>query len=199
MDDDNRIKLRVMGMSYSPLQNGAFALLLAVEGDSPIRIPVVIGAAEAQSIALSLEKVNTPRPMTHDLFCSFEQAFGIRLTDVFIYRYEDGVFLSEMTFTDGERTITLDARTSDAVAVAMRSGAPIYTTPEIVNETGIELEEVENHTDNNAHRTVRAHKRESLYDLSIDELQKRLDSLIANENYEEAARISEIINNKKNQ
>lgn len=137
-----RIKLKVIGLSYSPLQNGAFALLLAVDGDSPVRIPVVIGAPEAQSIAIRMEKVLSPRPLTHDLFCSFAQAFGVRLEEVYIYKFEDGIYSSEMTFTDGTRTVVLDSRTSDAIAIAMRCGAPIYTTPEIVDECGIELKEV---------------------------------------------------------
>lgn len=131
-----------MGISYSPIQNGAFALLLAVEGDSPIRIPVVIGAAEAQSIAVFLESIRSARPMTHDLFVSFSRAYGIQLKEVFIYKFEDGIYSAEMRFFDGEREVTLDSRTSDAIAVAMRTGAPIYTTPAIVEECGIELQEV---------------------------------------------------------
>lgn len=145
-----------MGLSYSPLRNGAFGLLLAVEGDSPIRIPVVIGAPEAQSIAILLERVASPRPMTHDLFCSFAHAFGVRLREVFIYKFEDGIYSAEMTFSDGERTVVLDARTSDAVAVAMRTGAPIYTTQAIVDECGIELEEIHNDdTDTDEYRMHR--------------------------------------------
>lgn len=137
-----------MGLSYSPMQSGAFALLLAVDGDSPVRIPVVIGAPEAQSIAATLEGVSSPRPMTHDLFVTFARSFGIKLTEVFIYKFEDGIYSSEMTFTDGEHQVVLDARTSDAVSIAMRTGAPIYTTPAIVDECGIELEEVTTATDN---------------------------------------------------
>ena len=131
-----------MGLSYSPMQSGAFALLLAVDGDSPVRIPVVIGAPEAQSIAATLEGVSSPRPMTHDLFVTFARSFGIKLTEVFIYKFEDGIYSSEMTFTDGEHQVVLDARTSDAVSIAMRSGAPVYTTQAIVDECGIVLEEV---------------------------------------------------------
>lgn len=137
-----RIKLKVLGLSYSPLQNGAYGLLLAVEGDSPIRIPVVVGAPEAQSIAMRIEKVLPPRPLTHDLFCTFAQAFGVRMEEVFIHKFEDGIYYSEITFTDGDRTVVLDSRTSDAIAIAIRCGAPIYTTPEVVEECGIELKEV---------------------------------------------------------
>ena len=121
---NDRVKLSVMGMSYSPMQSGAFAMLLAQE-DGPYKIPIVIGAPEAQSIAIKLENIVTPRPMTHDLFCSFANAFGIVMEEVFIYKFEDGIFSSEIKFTDGEREVTIDARTSDAVAIAVRTGAPI--------------------------------------------------------------------------
>lgn len=197
--DDNRIKLRVMGISYSPMQNGAFALLLAVEGDSPVRIPVVIGPAEAQAIAMRLESVTTPRPMTHDLFVSFAQAFGVRLQEVFIYRFEDGIYSSEMTFSDGSRTITLDARTSDAIAVAMRARAPIYTTPEIVEETGIELEEVRNDSDPESDDRTRdmIPAQADPETMSLEELSEKLKQLIDDEEYEEAARIKAILTQRK--
>jgi hypothetical protein len=201
---ENRVKLSVMGISYSPMQNGAFALLLAVDGDSKVRIPVVIGGAEAQSIAIKLERVRTPRPLTHDLFCSFAHAFGVRLKEVFIYRFEDGIYSSELTFTDGSRTIGLDARTSDAIAIAMRADAPIYTTQAIVDETGIELEEVEpdpvsagndNATDE-AQQSAEPEQNEE--HLTVKELETRLAKLIEEENYEEAARISAILKKRKN-
>lgn len=201
---ENRVKLSVMGISYSPMQNGAFALLLAVDGDSKVRIPVVIGGAEAQSIAIKLERVRTPRPLTHDLFCSFAHAFGVRLKEVFIYRFEDGIYSSELTFTDGSRTIGLDARTSDAIAIAMRADAPIYTTQAIVDETGIELEEVEpdpvsagndNATDE-AQQSAEPEQNEE--HLTVKELETRLAKLIEEENYEEAARVSAILKKRKN-
>ena len=138
-ENDDRIRLKVMGLSYSQIQTGAYALILAQVG-GPYRIPVVIGAAEAQSIAIKMESITPPRPMTHDIFVSFAHAFGVKLVEVFIYRFEDGIFSSEMTFSDGERTITIDSRTSDAIAIAMRTGAPIFTTPEILDETGFEME-----------------------------------------------------------
>jgi bifunctional DNase/RNase len=191
-----------MGISYSPMQNGAFALLLAVEGDSKVRIPVVIGGAEAQSIAIRLERVRPPRPLTHDLFCSFAHAFGVQLKEVFIYKFEDGIYSSELTFTDGERTIGLDARTSDAIAIAMRAGAPIYTTQAIVDETGIELEEVEIDTDalhpeETPTDEAVSTESEKAEDMSTGELEKRLAQLIEEENYEEAARVSAIIKQRK--
>lgn len=206
-DGAPRVRLRVLGISYSQIQNGAYALILAQVG-GPYRIPVVIGASEAQAIALKMEGIVPPRPLTHDLFTGLGHAFGIELVEVFIYRFEDGVFYSELTFTDGERTVTLDSRTSDAVAVAMRTGAPIYTTPEILTETGFELEELSadagdgesgevrngDSADNSSVTPVRTPKLENY---TVEELKRTLAKLIDNEEYEEAARVAEIIKRKE--
>lgn len=194
---EDRIKLNVMGLSYNQLQSGAFALLLAQE-NGPYRIPVVIGAAEAQSIAIRLEGITPPRPLTHDLFMSFAQAFGVRLREVFIYRFEDGIFSSELTFDDGERRIVLDARTSDAIAIAMRCKAPIWTTKAILEETGFIIEDEPAPAADGAEAPVTDISPEpSPERLAIEELEKMLAKLIEDENYEEAARISEIIKRKK--
>ena len=205
--DSPRVRLRVLGISYSQIQYGAYALILAQMG-GPFRIPVVIGASEAQAIALKMEGIVPPRPLTHDLFTGLGHAFGIELVEVFIYRFEDGVFYSELTFTDGERTVTLDSRTSDAVAVAMRTGAPIYTTPEILTETGFELEDLaadtgegeegELRNDDDAESAeVTPVRTPKLENYTIEELKKTLAKLIDNEEYEEAARVAEIIKRKE--
>lgn len=198
---DDRVKLRVLGISYNQLQSGAFALLLAQE-EGPYRIPIVIGPAEAQSIAIRMERVTPPRPLTHDLFVSFAQAFGVRLKEVFIYKFEDGIFSSELTFSDGERQIVLDARTSDAIAIAMRTNAPILTTNAILNETGFIMDEVEDE-DGGSHASLRrpsesdTNDEPKLENLALEELEAKLHKLIECENYEEAARVSEIIKKKK--
>ncbi len=195
---DERIRLKVLGLSYNQLQSGAFALILAEDG-GPRRIPVVIGAPEAQSIAIRIEGVRPPRPITHDLFVSFAQAFGVRLREMYIYRFDDGIFYSELTFTDGERQVVLDARTSDAVAIVMRTGAPIYTTPEILEQTGFIIEEAE-HSDDIEDDSARADELPEgprPENLAVEELQKMLDRAIEEENYEEAARLNEIIKNKQ--
>ncbi len=203
----DKVALSVMGISYSPMQSGAFTLILAQE-DGPIRIPVVIGAAEAQSIRIKLEGLNTPRPMTHDLFCNFASAFGIKLLEVFIYKFEDGIFSSEMTFTDGERNIVLDARTSDAVAVAVRAGAPIFTTEEILHQAGTVFDENGNAVPREQQPSSTQPSRQTGSShsggndpetMGIAELRKMLDRLIEDENYEEAARISEIIKKREAQ
>ena len=140
MKQQDKIRLKVLGISYSQIQSGAYALILA-QADGPYRIPVVIGASEAQSIAIRMENIIPPRPMTHDLFVSFAHAFGVELKEVLIYKFEDGIFSSELTFTDGERQVVIDSRTSDAIGIAMRTKAPIYTTREILDETGFIMEE----------------------------------------------------------
>ena len=192
-----------MGLSYNQLQNGAFALLLA-EMDGPMRIPVVIGAAEAQAIAIKMEGITPQRPLTHDLFMSFSQAFGIRLREVFIYKFADGMFYSELTFDDDDRRVVLDARTSDAIAIAMRCNAPIFTTRAIVEETGFVIE---NEPGNEPAQTESKSENDETDNLlsdepaperlAIEELEKLLARLIEDEDYEQAAKISEIIKRKK--
>lgn len=209
-----RVKLKVLGLSYSQIQSGAYALILAQVG-GPYRIPVVIGSAEAQSIALRMENITPPRPMTHDLFVSFAHAFGVELKDVFIYKFEDGIFSSELTFSDGERTITIDSRTSDAIAIAMRTGTPIFTTHEILDETGFLMDEEElssedaddeeaaagapeytdSEGDSEGDSTSHIHPR--LENFTIDELERTLKRLIEQENYEDAARVNEILKRKR--
>lgn len=201
-----RIRLEVLGISYSQIQTGAYALILA-QADGPYRIPVVIGAAEAQSIALRMERITPPRPMTHDLFVSFAHAFGVRLVDVFIYKFEDGIFSSQLTFTDGERTIAIDSRTSDAIAIAMRTHTPIYTTPAILDETGFIMEQTDEdndrHDDDNSKDTELPAERNSFLEgppiekFSIEQLEEELERLIAVEDYEKAARVNEILRHKR--
>ncbi len=210
----------MLGLSYSQLQSGAYAVILA-ETDGPRRIPVVIGAPEAQSIAVALEGIRTPRPLTHDLFVSFAQAFGVKLKQVYIYRFEDGIFSSELTFSDGNRTITIDARTSDAIAIAIRSHTPIFTTSEIIEETGFVIadnaftrpgeldgDDLDEETDDSEDAISSGNRKHydpyEGYDsepnpekFSIEQLELTLSELIEREEYEEAAKISEILERKR--
>ncbi len=199
----DRIRLKVLGISYSQIQSGAYALILAQVG-GPYRIPVVIGAAEAQSIALRMESITPPRPMTHDLFVSFAHAFGVKLKEVFIYKFEDGIFSSELTFTDGDRTVVIDSRTSDAIAIAMRTGAPIFTTRDILDETGFLLELQDDESADDDMQAEMDEQEENiseepkLENYTIEELERTLAKLIETENYEDAAKVSEILKRKKN-
>lgn len=192
-----KVLLQVYGITANQVQNNAYALLLE-EADGAYRIPIVVGAAEAQSIAVILENIKTPRPLTHDLFASFAKAFGIRFLSVFIYKFEEGIFYSEIRCTDGDREVTIDARTSDAIALALRSGMPIYTTPEIVAETGfiIDGEELKSkiRSDN-----TRSHSNGeiSLERYTVEELERMMAKAAQKEDYEQAARIRNVIASKK--
>ncbi len=192
---EEKVRLKVVGISYSSLQTNAYAVILA-QSDGPFRIPVVIGGAEAQSIAISLENVTPPRPLTHDLFVSFTHAFGVTLQKVLISKFEDGVFWSELTFSDGEREVVLDSRTSDAIAIALRTHAPIYTTRAILEQTGFKLEgsNASESEDDGSEETPRKPKVENY---SLEELERTLARLIEQEQYEEAAKIKNLIIEKK--
>ncbi len=192
---EDKVKLRIVGISYSQIQTGAYALILAEENGQN-HIPIVIGATEAQSIALKMEQINMPRPLTHDLVVSISKAFGIKLVEVFIYKFEDGVFYSDMTFDDGNRQIVIDSRTSDAIAIAIRTKTPIYTTRKIIDESGFKMEVT-------GKRSYTLEKENSMDDeiklenLAIEELEKMLNKHIDLEEYERAAEISKIIKQKK--
>lgn len=196
MKNKDKIRLKVVGLTYSQIQSGAYALILGeVEGKH--RVPVVIGAPEAQSIALELEGIIPPRPLTHDLFESFVHAFGIKLLQVYIYKFEDGIFFSELTFSDGERQIVLDSRTSDAIAIAIRTKSPIYTNHEILTTTGfvVETDDTTLHVGNDDMSIDNSEPK--LENYAIEELESMLAKYIDNEEYEEAAKIQGIINAKK--
>lgn len=190
---DTRVKLRVQGLTNSQIQSGAYALILAEE-DGPRRVPIIVGTSEAQSIAIALEKIIPPRPLTHDLFTTFSRAFGIVLQEVFIYKFEDGVFYSELLFFDGERQVKLDSRTSDAIAIALRIKCDIYTTEAIVRECGVVLEEVSVGEDEDEDDYLLDMEPEDIKDeaklkkwltlLDTEELDERLQDAISEENYE---------------
>lgn len=183
-----------MGISYTPLQSGAYALILAQE-DGPYRIPMVIGASEAQSIAVNIERIVTPRPITHDLFCTLSHAFNIELVEVFIYKFDMGIFYSELLFTDGEREVRIEARASDAIAIALRTSSPIYTTEEVMHLTGtiLTVEDSEGNREPDDDTT----EQETYESLSDEALEEMLANFIREENYEGAAKINEIIKKRK--
>ena len=131
-----KIRLKILGLSYSQDQSGAYALVLA-ETDGNRRIPIIIGAVEAQAIAINLEGLKPPRPLTHDLFTTVLSTFDIKLTEVFIHSFEEGIFYAEMKLTGEKGNFSIDSRTSDAIALALRCSCPIYTTEEVMSQTGI--------------------------------------------------------------
>lgn len=198
----SRIRLNVLGISYSQTQTGAYALVLAEEKGKR-RIPIIVGGFEAQAIAIQLEGLKPPRPLTHDLFYSFARTFDIDLLEVTIHKLEEGVFHSKLTCNDGKNTVEIDTRTSDAIALALRFKCPIYTTPEIIDRAGIVLDFEQESTE----FEEKAESREvdiedemamtNLSEMNIIDLNKVLDQAIKDEDYEKASRIRDEINRRK--
>ena len=189
-----RVELNVMGITYSQVQQGAYALVLA-QVDGPYRIPIVVGIAEAQAIAVRLENIIPPRPMPHDLFVSMAHAFGIELEEVFISRFDEGVFLSELTFRSETTEVVLDSRTSDAVALALRMNAPIHTTREIMEKTGFVMNDKPDGEEDE--QSDAADVGNGYQNCSIGKLEKMLQMCVDNEEYEIAAEIKKAIDKKR--
>ncbi|MDP4187268.1 MAG: bifunctional nuclease family protein [Bacteroidota bacterium] len=199
----NKVKLNVLGISYSQTQSGAYALVLSEENGER-RIPIIVGGFEAQAIAIQLEGLNPPRPLTHDLFLNFAKAFKINLTEVNIYKLEEGVFYSKLICESPQVKLSVDARTSDAIALALRFKCPIYTTEEIISKAGIildfEKESKENEESKGA--SVGSSNSDSseaneFVDLDTQELKELLDESVKQENYERASLIRDELNKRK--
>ena len=190
---DKKVKLQVQGITNSQMHSGAYALILAEHG--PRRIPVIVGVSEAQSIAIALEDLKPPRPLTHDLFVGLTKSFQIRLKEVFIHKFDDGVFFSEMIFNDGVREIRIDSRTSDAVAIALRMKCDIYIRESIIQQYGIVLEEMQT-IESDETNALRGLNPEDIKDketlkvwlslLPDSELDERMAKAITEEKYEYA-------------
>ena len=191
----DKIRLEVKGLSYSQANNGAYALIL-LEKNGKRRLPIVIGGAEAQSIAMEIEKIKPARPLTHDLFKNFADAFHIQLIEVVIYKFSEGVFFSKLICVTVGDKIEIDSRTSDAVALAIRFGAPIYTITEVMNDAAIivdeEDEQLEDELDEESEN-----KDFSLSELSLTALDEELIKAIDEEEYERASNIRDEINRRK--
>ena len=192
--NEDKVRLKVLGITYSQVQQGAYALVLEQVG-GPYRIPVVVGVSEAQSIAVRLENKVPPRPKPHDIMVSMSHGFGISLDEVFIYKFDDGVFLSELRFSNDDRSIAIDSRTSDAIALSLRTGAPIYTTREILEQTGFIIPDEEIEKDEKTGEEEPAEIR--LDKLAVVELEKMLAGCVEREEYERAAEIKAVIDRKR--
>lgn len=193
----DRIKLKVLGLSYSMSQTGAYALILADEPDIH-RLPIVIGTPEAQSIAIQLEKLQTQRPLTHDLIKTLADGLNTTLKEIFIYRLDVGIFYSELLFEAETKMIKIDSRTSDAIALALRYECPIYTTPEIIEKAGILVtQEVRNEQRGEIHDSV-VNMDDNMYkEYTAQELTKLLNEAIQNEEYEKASKLRDLLKSKK--
>lgn len=204
------VRLKIKGISYSQTQNGAYALILnEVEGDR--KLPIVIGAFEAQSIAIALEKeIKPPRPLTHDLFKNFSDRFDIVIKQVIIHKLVDGVFYSSIICErDGIEEI-IDARTSDAIALALRFNAPIFTYKTILDKAGIFLKfsaKDKEKKDNDSIMVdeilqegetveIESGASDGYQELSIDELEKELKKAVTDEDYEKAAKLRDEISKR---
>jgi len=193
----NKVPLNVLGISYSQTQTGAYALVLGEENGNR-RIPIIIGGFEAQAIAIQLEGLKPPRPLTHDLFYNFATQYGIVVETVNIFRLEEGVFYSKLVCTNGGKRVELDARTSDAIALALKFGCPIYTTADILDRAGIVfVNEPQATTAQPSPVRETAKKKPDLQRMTIPELENLLNEAIVNENYEQASKIRDEIKRRK--
>lgn len=185
---DNLIELSLKSITYSKLNNGAYVMTLA-EAIGERQIPIIIGENEAQSIIVALERIKSPRPLTHDLFCNFAEMLKMHLQKVVIYKFRDGIFYSQLFFQkNGEEDAQfLDARSSDAVALAIRCDCPIFTNEEVLTQTGLTLAEI----------PKKAKQKDKIENQTVEALQKLMKQAIADENYEQAAKIRDEIKKHK--
>ncbi|MBO7497415.1 MAG: bifunctional nuclease family protein [Salinivirgaceae bacterium] len=197
----SKVRLKVLGLSCSQTQSGAYALILSEENGNR-RIPIVIGGFEAQAIAIGLERLHPPRPLTHDLFINFAQTFNISITEVNIYHLEEGIFYSELVCMNNGSYMKIDARTSDAVALAIRCNCPIYTTEQIIDKAGIVFNVSEEQVSEQPETAKKepqptATGTDKYEKLSVKELKKLLSKSISNEDYEEASHIRDEIQRRE--
>ncbi|WP_299110761.1 bifunctional nuclease domain-containing protein [uncultured Winogradskyella sp.] len=201
------VRLNIKGISYSQTQNGAYALILnEVDGDR--KLPIVIGAFEAQSIAIALEKeIRPPRPLTHDLFKNFADRFDIIVKQVIIHKLVDGVFYSSLICERDKIEEIIDARTSDAIALALRFQAPIFTYKNILDKAGIYLKVNPKKEDEEQDSILvddliaeeietAAIEQEGYSEKSLEELHSLLEEAVNNEDYEKAAKIRDEISKR---
>lgn len=196
--EKKRIKLSIMGISFSQVQAGAYALIFSEENGIR-RLPIVIGTPEAQSIAIVMEGITPPRPLSHDLMCSIFKELDIKLIEVVIYKFEEGAFFSELLLESNGKEYKIDSRTSDAVALAIRTNSPIYTTEDIMQNMAIIFDEQTSHNqDDSTKNDNEISYEDELSDLNLDALKRRLADSVNEENYELATRLRDEINRREN-
>nr|WP_219921490.1 bifunctional nuclease family protein [Rufibacter sp. XAAS-G3-1] len=194
-----------MGLSSSQSQSGSFALVLG-EKEGSRRLPIIIGMFEAQSIAIQIEKINPTRPLTHDLFKSFAQQMEVSVQEIMISDLKEGVFFSKIVCTDGEKEFELDARPSDAIAIGLRFGVPIYTVESVLSEAGIILSDMEEDEDeeetdeiptsSSTSVSTSGSGKSNLKEVSVEELNTMLNEALEKEDYERAAKIRDELNKR---
>jgi bifunctional DNase/RNase len=192
-----KVKLEIVGLSYSQTQSGAYALVLSeVEGNR--RLPIIIGGFEAQAIAIELENITPTRPLTHDLFKNFALEFEIKIKEVIIYNLVEGIFYSKLICEQNGVEKEVDARTSDAIALGVRFKCPVYTYETILGSAGIKLEDGEElEPPVEAETTKKSDaKKGDLTKLTIKELEEKLEGAVENEDYELASKLRDEINKR---
>jgi len=198
-----KIKLEILGLSSSQSQSGSFALVLG-EKPGKRRLPIIIGMFEAQAIAIEIEKIIPNRPMTHDLFKSFAGSFNFVIKEIVISDLKEGVFFAKIICENEEKSIEIDSRPSDAIAIGLRFNAPIYTYETILGEAGIEMSEEEEEEPDiqkeleqiQPKKEKQSQSMEKLKDASMDKLKEMLDKAIEQEDYEKAAKIRDELNKR---
>lgn len=194
----NKVSLEIMGITYSESSTGAYVLIL---GDklSQRRLPIVIGGSEAESIAVGIENHKSGRPHTHDLFLRFAKEFGIEIMEVVINRFRDGIYYAMLVCKQGDELTMIDARPSDAIAIAVRVGCDIYAYESVMEEAGIVMDDMQKQEtdepdDSHINKGV---SQTSLDLLDLDTLEDLLQEAIDNEDYQKAAEIRDEINRRK--
>ena len=193
----NKVSLEIIGLTYSESSTGAYVLILG-DKNSQRRLPIVIGNAEAESIAVGIEKHKNGRPHTHDLFLRFAHEFGIEIMEVVINRFRDGVYYAMLVCKQGDDLTMVDARPSDAIAIAVRMGCEIYAYESVMEEAGIIMEDMEKQEDEPEDEPINiGAKKTSLDLLDLEALEDLLQEAIDNEDYQKAAEIRDEINRRK--
>lgn len=188
----DKIKLEIVGLSYSQTQSGAYALVLSEAGGKR-RLPIIIGGFEAQAIAIELEKMVPTRPLTHDLFKTFATSFAIKVKEVVIYNLQEGIFYAKLVCEHDGKFSDIDARTSDAIALAVRFECPIFTFESILASAGILSDEfLEDDDDAEGEETEET----EFQRMSKDELELAITEAIENEDYERASKLRDEINKR---
>jgi uncharacterized protein len=192
-----KIKLDIVGLSYSQTQSGAYALVLG-ESSGKRRLPIIIGGFEAQAIAIELEKMRPSRPLTHDLFKNFADEFKINVTEVIIYNLVEGIFFSRLICEKDDEEIEIDSRTSDAIALAVRFNCPIYTYEFVLGSAGILLDDDTSEEEEiNLEEELQQEEENLSNRYTLEELNNQLQDALDNEDYEFASKIRDEINRRQ--
>lgn len=193
----NKVSLEIMGLTYSESSTGAYVLILG-DKNSQRRLPIVIGSAEAESIAVGIEKHKNGRPHTHDLFLRFAHEFGIEIMEVVINRFRDGVYYAMLVCKQGDDLTMVDARPSDAIAIAVRRGCEIYAYESVMEEAGIIMEDMEKQDDEPEGDPINIGASKANLDLlDLEALEDLLQEAIDNEDYQKAAEIRDEIKRRE--